>query len=129
MTHSKDWYANWKMPVLRNGMNERGYWIDYVDNLRLGFGADISIFVYMNAREGIEIGRNVEIGQHTSLLSWSSIGDKKGRIVIGDDVMIGSHCTIMPNVRIGNNVVIGAYSYIDKNVPDGARIIPRRKHE
>jgi hypothetical protein len=78
-------YPNYKGELLTE--NWYGV-IDYVDNLRLGFGADISIFVYMNAREGIEIGRNVEIGQHTSLLSWSSIGDKKGRIVIGDDVPV-----------------------------------------
>jgi acetyltransferase-like isoleucine patch superfamily enzyme len=41
-----------------------------------------------------------------------------GKIVIGNNVFIGSNATLLPNVRIGNNVVVGASSVVTKDVPD-----------
>lgn len=53
-----------------------------------------------------------------------------GKIIIGNNVFIGSNTIILPGVSIGNNVVIGAGSVITKNIPsdvvaagDPARII------
>jgi acetyltransferase-like isoleucine patch superfamily enzyme len=48
---------------------------------------------------------------------------KRGTIIIEDEVYIGPHCTItIPQrgpdaIRIGKGSVIGAYSYIDHDVP------------
>lgn len=42
-----------------------------------------------------------------------------GRIVIGNNVFIGSNTTILPNVVIGSDVVIGASSVVTKDVPEG----------
>ena len=47
-----------------------------------------------------------------------SIG-RFGKIKIGNNVFIGCHSIIMPNVSIGNNVVVGAGSIVTKNIPDG----------
>lgn len=44
---------------------------------------------------------------------------KFGKIKIGNNVFIGCHSIIMPNVSVGNNVVIGAGSVVTKNIPDG----------
>lgn len=118
MTHTEEWYNDWKMPNLKNGFNERGYWIDHVEGLEFGFGVDLSKFTYINSAYGVKIGDKVEIGQHCSILSHTSIGDRKGRIEIGEGTLIGSHTTIMPNVKIGKFCIIGAYSYIDKDIPD-----------
>lgn len=41
-----------------------------------------------------------------------------GCIEIGDNVMIGTHCIIMPNVKIGSNVIIGAGAVVTKDIPD-----------
>ena len=42
-----------------------------------------------------------------------------GKIKIGNNVFIGCHSIIMPNVSIGNNVVVGAGSVVTRNIPDG----------
>lgn len=54
--------------------------------------------------------------------------DLFGRIVVGDNVQIGSHAMIMPGVTIGSNVVIGAGAIVTKNVPDNCVVagIPAR---
>ena len=44
---------------------------------------------------------------------------KFGKIKIGNNVFIGCHSIIMPNVSIGNNVVVGAGSVVIRNIPDG----------
>jgi acetyltransferase-like isoleucine patch superfamily enzyme len=41
----------------------------------------------------------------------------KGNVVIGSDVWIGSHVTIMSGVKIGDGAVIAANSHIVKDVP------------
>ena len=127
MTHTNEWYKNWKKPNLVNGFNERGYWIDYVDGLEFGFGIDLSKFTYINAKYGVKIGDKVEIGQHCSILSNSTINshgkELVGKIEIGEGSYIGSHSTIMPNVRIGKNCIIGAYSYVDKDIPDNIKLV------
>lgn len=45
---------------------------------------------------------------------------KIGRVVIGDNVFIGIHTIILPNVHIGNNVIIGAGSVVTKDIPDNS---------
>jgi len=39
------------------------------------------------------------------------------KIVIGDNVFIGTGTIIMPGVIVGNNVIIGARSVVTKNIP------------
>lgn len=46
--------------------------------------------------------------------------DKFGTIEIGNNVMIGTGATIMPNTKIGNNCIVGAGAIITKNVPDNS---------
>lgn len=42
---------------------------------------------------------------------------KKKPVVIGNNVFIGAHTTILKGVTIGNNSIIGACSVITKNIP------------
>lgn len=37
---------------------------------------------------------------------------------IGNNVFIGMHTTILKGVHIGNNVIVGANSLVNKNIPD-----------
>ena len=41
-----------------------------------------------------------------------------GKIIVGNNVFIGSDSIIMPGIKIGNNVVIGAGSVVTKDIPD-----------
>ena len=41
-------------------------------------------------------------------------------VVIGDNVWIGAHSTILAGVTVGKNAVIAAGSVVTKNVPENA---------
>jgi acetyltransferase-like isoleucine patch superfamily enzyme len=72
----------------------------------------------MNAKNGIIIEDNVQIGSHCSIYSLSTIDNKQGEVHIKRNALIGTHSTIMPNVTIGENAIIGAYSFVTHDIPD-----------
>ncbi|MBR5535132.1 MAG: acyltransferase [Clostridia bacterium] len=43
-----------------------------------------------------------------------------GKIVVGNNVMIGQNAIVMYNVNIGNNVIVAAGSVVTKDIPDDA---------
>lgn len=84
-------------------------------------------------QKSIEIGDNVKIGTNTCIydtdfhslnkdlrrnakLDIENINKKD--VVIGNDVFIGAHSTILKGVRIGNNTIVGACSVVTKDIPD-----------
>ena len=52
------------------------------------------------------------------LYNENSSDDVFGKIVVGNNVHIGTNSIIMPNVTIGNNVVIGCGSIVTHDVPN-----------
>jgi len=105
------------------------HWIcQYHGNLTLGEKTDIGAFTYINAKHGVEIQDNVQVGSHCSIYSWSTIDDKKGKVIIKQNARIGSHSIVMPGVTIGKNAVVGAMSFVTKDVPDDAVVagVPAR---
>ena len=49
--------------------------------------------------------------------------ERVGCIEIMDNVFIGYHCTVLPNVRIGKNVIVGACSTVTKDLePNGVYV-------
>ena len=46
--------------------------------------------------------------------------DLFGRIVVGNNVHIGTNAIIMPNVTIGNNCIIGCGAIVTKDIPDNS---------
>lgn len=63
-----------------------------------------------------QLGENCTVLPRT-LLGKSRPGMSGKSIFIGDNVYIGTGCTILGPVRIGNNVIIGAGSVITHNIP------------
>ena len=49
---------------------------------------------------------------------YGEVLGSSGAVEIGNNVFIGMHSTILKGVHIGNNVIIGANSLINKNIPD-----------
>lgn len=71
----------------------------------------------------IEIGDDVTLATGVKLLAHDAstakvkgVHTKIGRIVIGNNVFIGTNSIILPNVSIGDNVVVGAGSVVTKNI-------------
>jgi maltose O-acetyltransferase len=46
-----------------------------------------------------------------------------GPIEIDDDVWIGTHAVVLPNVRIGKGAVVGAGSVVTRTVPSNAIVL------
>lgn len=115
----KDRFENWQSPIINEGELTKWNWmVQGKEGLNLGKKVDIGAFTYINAKYGVEIGDNVEIGSHTSIYSESTIDNKKGKIIIGKNSRIGTHSVIMPGVTIGENSIIGAFSLVNKDIPD-----------
>lgn len=101
----------------KNDMTKWNWICQHHENLHCGSKVDIGAFTYINAQKGVWLGDGVQIGSHCSLYSVSTIDDKNGPIRIGKNSRVGTHSTIMPGISIGENVVIGAYSFVNKNIP------------
>ena len=112
-------FEKWKRPDIEHGKLTKWNWmVQYPENLKLGKYVDIGAFTYINAKYGIEIDDHVQIGSHCSIYSLSTIDDKKGKILIRKNARIGSHSIIMPGITIGENSIIGAFSFVNTNIPD-----------
>jgi acetyltransferase-like isoleucine patch superfamily enzyme len=71
----------------------------------------------------LSIGDNCTVGIRSTILTHFYWGPKQsasnGHVIIEDNVFIGPHCVILPNVRIGAGAVIKAGTVVSRNVPAG----------
>ena len=112
-------FKKWIKPDIQEGKSTKYNWIvQGVNNFKLGEKTDIGAFVYINAKEGVTIEDLVQIGSHCSIYSVSTIDDKKGKVILKRNCKIGTHSVVMPSVTVGENPVIGAFSFVNKDVPD-----------
>ena len=92
--------------------------VQHKENLDLGYKTDIGAFTYINAKFGVTIEDFVEIGSHCSIYSISTIDNKKGKVTLKKNCKIGSHSVVMPGVTVGENSIVGAFSFVNSNIPD-----------
>ncbi len=112
-------FNNWKYPEIIDGEPTKYNWIvQNLDGLKLGYATDIGSFSYINAKHGVIIEDNVQIGSHCSIYSVSTIDNKIGSVYLKNNSKIGSHSTVLPGVTIGKNSIIGAHSLVISNIPD-----------
>lgn len=121
MSNLRDKFNNWQMPKFdKYGMTKWQWMCQYRKGLKLSKNTDIGAFTYINAKFRVIIEEEVQIGSHCSLYSESTIDNKKGIIKICKNARIGSHCTIMPGVTIGKNSIIGAHSFVINDIPENS---------
>jgi acetyltransferase-like isoleucine patch superfamily enzyme len=114
-------FQNWEYPKVEDGVLTKFNWlVQNVSGFKLGCYTDIGVFTYINARFGVIIKKNVQIGSHCSIYSVSTIDDKQGKVVLEENCKIGSHSTVMPGVTIGKNAVVGAHSFVTSDIPADA---------
>lgn len=111
-------FSNWKYPKVKEGKPTKWQWlVQHKKNLKIGKNSDIGAFTYINAKNGVEIGKEVQIGSHCSIYSVSTIDNKGGRVVLKKNCKIGSHSVLMPGVTVGKNAIVGAFSFVNRDVP------------
>jgi acetyltransferase-like isoleucine patch superfamily enzyme len=109
---------NWKKPKIEHGkLTEYNYLVQYPENLTMGKNLDIGEFTYINCKFDVEIQDDVQIGSHCAIYSYSTIDNKKGKVILEKNCKIGTHSTIMPNITIGENSIIAAYSFVTNSIP------------
>ena len=112
-------FKDWQYPTFSNeGMTKWNWMCQYDENLILGEDTDIGAFTYINAKYGVEIQKDAQIGSHCSIYSESTIDDKRGKVTIMENARIGAHSVIMPGITIGANTIVGAFSFVNQDIPD-----------
>lgn len=93
----------------------------------VGNNSAVGAFNYIDENGGVEIGNHVHFGPHCAVYSAnhtfkdisvpiSSQPLDCAKVVIEDDVWIGSHSVILAGVHVGNGAVIAAGSVVIKDV-------------
>ncbi len=112
-------------------VREYTYLHAYGGHIFLGKNSSVAPYSLIYGNGGVNIGDNCMIANHCSIVAFNhnfSDNDSlmidqglsaKG-IVIGDDVWIGAHVTILDGVKVGNGVILGAGSVVTKNIEDYA---------
>jgi len=117
-------FKEWKKPEIEEGKLTKWNWVvQNRDGLKLGEKTDIGAFTYINAKYGVEVQDLVQIGSHCSIYSVSTIDNKKGKVTLKRNCKIGSHSVIMPGITIGENSIVGAFSFVNKDVPDNVVVV------
>jgi len=111
-------FGNWQFPEIEEGKPTKYNWVvQHVDKLHLGYKTDIGAFTYINAQYGVTIEDYVQIGSHCSIYSISTIDDKSGPVTLKKNCRIGSHSIVMPGVTVGENAIVGAFSFVNQDIP------------
>ena len=109
-------------------------------NALIGFGCEIknsilqeNVHLHSNYIGDSIVGKNVKVGGGTItantridrkevssfiLKQRVNTGFKKLGSIIGDDVKIGVHCSLMPGILIGSNSLVGPHSLVMRNIEE-----------
>jgi acetyltransferase-like isoleucine patch superfamily enzyme len=106
-----------------------GAYLHCQDNcISIGDNTSIGPYVIIYGGGRVKIGAHCGIAAHTSIISTShnfdrvdvnirSQGNTQQLTVIGDDVWIGTHCSVLMGTCIGEGSVLGAGTVLRKSVP------------
>lgn len=110
--------------------------------ITIGDYCNIGNNIFMDGREGIQIGNRVATGSEVMIYTLQhdmespSFGVVGGPVVIDDYVYLGPRSIILPGVRIGYGAVVGAGAVVTKDVPPyavvggvPAKFIRERSHD
>jgi len=107
----------------------KGGYVEYMDRLIIDEYCFINEKVFLSAKGGISIGKNVIFGPEVKILSSShnyegdqipyesNDRDLLKPVFIKDHVWIGAFALILPGVTVGKGAIVGAGSVVTKDVP------------
>lgn len=98
---------------------------DYGKNIMLGANVFINSGCCFQDQGGIEIGDGCLIGHQVVIATLNHDFDPSKRaemtakkVVLGKNVWVGSHATILPGVTVGDGSIIAAGAVVTKDVPE-----------
>jgi maltose O-acetyltransferase len=94
------------------------YILNHHGTFRMGNESHLGAFCYVNVCHGnVRLGDGVAVGPGTKIIAFSNHYAKGGKIteerktedvLIGNNVLIGANCTILPGTTIQDHVVLAA---------------------
>ena len=100
---------------------------------RIGAFSRVNRNCTLDVRGGLEIGDNVSISPEVAILTIANLETSRShgegkRVVIEDNVWIGSRALIMPGVTLGRGCVVAAGAVVMRDVPPRAVVfgVPAR---
>ena len=101
--------------------------------LRLGIWSKITAGHFVNCSETVLLGNYTTVAGFGSQL-WThgfvhhsegvGRGDVRGKITIGNNVYIGSNCTLQPGITIANVVSVGSHASVAKSLLEPGVYVP-----
>jgi acetyltransferase-like isoleucine patch superfamily enzyme len=98
--------------------------------IKIGRNVLIDEYTFIMAHNEIVIGENTTIAafcfitdfkhQYSKNLSVLEQGFDTDPVIIGKNVWIGTHCVILPGVKIGDGSVVGAGSIVTRDIPENS---------
>lgn len=96
--------------------------------LTIGDGCSINTGVIFGLTCDLTLGRNVLVADNVSFRTadheFTSLdqpiaeqGERRGPIVVEDDVWLGANVTVLRGVRIGRGAIVGANAVVTRDVP------------
>ena len=110
-------YKGWLFPICRfmYARVSRKHQIQIPASTKIGYGFYIGHSICMVVNRGTIIGNNVNLSQFINIGT-----NRKTPAIIGNNVYIGPHVSIIENVKIGSNSSIGAGAVVTKDIPENA---------
>lgn len=96
------------------------------ENLSIGDYSIIGHDAVLDARAGLEIGKNVNFSSGVWIWTMQhdpqdpNFGVKQGKVTIKDYAWVSCRTVILPGVTIGQGAVVAAGAVVTKDVPDYA---------
>lgn len=104
--------------------------VTFGENIKIGFNSGIGKNSFIQGN--VTFGENVLCGPEVLIYTVNhkfvsnkniiSSGLTSKRVVVGNNVWIGTRVIILPGVHIGNNVIIGAGAVVTKSFPSNVLI-------
>jgi len=116
----------------KNNVIHRPVKIHGKEHISVGDSCSINAFVHIWGTGGVEIGDRVMIASHVAISSLTHDHSRQSmrhapvvqkKIVIEDDVWIGSGAVILPGITLGQGAVVGAGAVVTKDVPPWAIVV------
>ena len=112
-------YKGWLYPLCRilYAHASRKAQVQIPPSMKIGYGFYIGHIICMVVNGGTIIGNNVNLSQFLNIGT-----NHRTPAIIGDNVYIGPHVSIVEDVMIGCNSSIGAGAVVTKDVPENATV-------
>jgi maltose O-acetyltransferase len=119
---------------------QRSFWVEYPELLSIGNRVQINQHCFFNAGGGIQLGDDILIGPYVIIYSQNHnyinarilirLQDySKKKVVIEDDVWIGSRAIVLPGVKIQKGTVVAAGSVVTRDTEEYSVVagVPAKK--